>query len=80
MVLLTKAVPLPVQTLKLVLNFQVHLFVEQVEDEIMRQVLKETQERVRLFEESQRKWQQTDQQSQSSPQQLVSVHVVHNCI
>ena len=30
----------------------------QIEEEIMLRVLKETQERVRLFEENQRRWQQ----------------------
>ena len=30
----------------------------QAEDDVMRKVLKETQDRVRLFEEKQRRWQQ----------------------
>jgi len=33
-----------------------------IEDELMRKVMKETQERVRLFEENQRRWQQEQQQ------------------
>lgn len=36
-----------------------------IEDETMRQVLKETQERVRMFDEAQRRWQQ--ERLQSSP-------------
>ena len=35
----------------------------QVEDEVMRKVVKETQDRVRLFEEKQRRWQQEQLQS-----------------
>lgn len=38
------------------------------EDEVMRKVLKETQERVRLFEEKQRRWQQEQLQSPSVAQ------------
>ena len=30
----------------------------QLEDEVMRKVVKETQDRVRLFEEKQRRWQE----------------------
>lgn len=41
-----------------------------VEDEVMRQVMKETQERVRLFEDNQRKWQ--EQQQVDSPQMTTS--------
>ena len=33
----------------------------QLEDEVMRKVLKETQDRVRLFEEKQRRWQEQQQ-------------------
>ena len=36
----------------------------QIEDELMRRMLKETQERVRLFEENQRRWQQDQMQTQ----------------
>lgn len=35
-----------------------------IEDELMRRMLKETQERVRLFEENQRRWQQDQMQTQ----------------
>lgn len=41
-----------------------------IEDEVMRQVMKETQERVRLFEESQRKWQ--EQRQPHSPSEMAS--------
>ena len=40
----------------------------QVEDEMMRKVMKETQERVRQFEEKQRRWQQEQLQSPPIPQ------------
>lgn len=43
-----------------------HLF-SQTEDEIMRRVMKETQERVRMYEENHRRWQQEQQQMQSPP-------------
>ena len=39
----------------------------------MRQVMKETQERVRLFEDNQRKWQ--EQQQVDSPQMVIKTHL-----
>ena len=41
-----------------------------LEDELMRKVVKETQERVRLFEENQRRWQAEHQQHQQHQQHL----------
>ena len=41
----------------------------QEEDELMQRVMEETRERLRLFEESQRKW----QEQQQSPQQMVNL-------
>ena len=40
----------------------------QAEDELMQLVMEETRERLRLFEENQRKW----QEQQQSPQQMVN--------
>lgn len=39
----------------------------QTEDDIMRRVMKETQDRVRMYEENHRRWQQEQQQMQSPP-------------
>ena len=45
-------------------------FYIQIEDDLMQRVMKETQERLRMFEEGQRKW----QEQQQSPQQMVSMY------
>lgn len=46
------------------------LFCVQTEDDIMRRVMKETQDRVRMYEENHRRWQQEQQQQMQSPPPL----------
>ena len=50
----------------------------QIEDAVLSRVMKETQERIRMFEENQRRWQDQHQQSQQhmqSPPPLTQVRV-----
>ena len=51
------------------------MLARQEEDELMQQVVKETQERIRLMEESQRRW----QQDHMSPPTMAQQTVVRAC-
>ena len=48
----------------------------QIEDEVMRRVMKETQERVRMFEENQRRWQDQHHLSSPPPLQQATVSIL----